>query len=83
MTVKFALTDDSVRAFFYPKKQERKGYEMSKELAELLFPEVNRTRTDLELAYPKRSLPLGAKVTRIAPSQQALSILVISISSDQ
>ncbi len=37
-------------------------------LAELLFPDVKETPEDLELRYPKRDLPEGAKVTRFAPS---------------
>lgn len=37
-------------------------------LAELLFPEVTETPEEIELRYPPRDLPEGAKVTRIAPS---------------
>lgn len=37
-------------------------------LAELLFPDVKETPEELELRYPKRDLPEGAKVTRFAPS---------------
>ncbi len=37
-------------------------------LAELLFPNITKTPTDIEAAYPKRELPEGAKVTRFAPS---------------
>lgn len=38
------------------------------ELAELLFPHIHLTPADMEKRYPKRELPEGAKVTRIAPS---------------
>lgn len=37
-------------------------------LAELLFPHIHTTPDDMERRYPKRELPEGAKVTRIAPS---------------
>ncbi len=37
-------------------------------LAELLFPNVKETPEELELRYPERQLPEGAKVTRFAPS---------------
>ncbi len=37
-------------------------------LASLLFPHVTQTPADMELQYPPRSLPEGAKVTRFAPS---------------
>ena len=37
-------------------------------LAELLFPEVTETPADMEIKYPPRDLPEGAKVTRFAPS---------------
>ena len=37
-------------------------------LADLLFPNVTKTREELEKEYPARSLPEGAKVTRFAPS---------------
>lgn len=37
-------------------------------LAQLLFPGVNGTLEQLEKQYPPRSLPEGAKVTRMAPS---------------
>ena len=39
-----------------------------KELAELIFPEVKDTLSDLEARYPARDLPTGAEVTRFAPS---------------
>lgn len=39
-----------------------------KELAELLFPEITKTPADYEQIYPKRELPEGARVTRLAPS---------------
>lgn len=37
-------------------------------LAELLFPDISATPEEIEARYPARSLPEGAKVTRIAPS---------------
>lgn len=37
-------------------------------LAELLFPHINTTPEEIEARYPKRSLPEGAKVTRMGPS---------------
>ncbi|MBQ4043199.1 MAG: glutamate--tRNA ligase [Clostridia bacterium] len=37
-------------------------------LAQLLFPNVTTTPEELELRYPARQLPEGAKVTRFAPS---------------
>lgn len=37
-------------------------------LANLLFPDVTLTPEDLELRYPPRNLPEGARVTRFAPS---------------
>lgn len=37
-------------------------------LAELLFPDIRETPEDIENRYPKRQLPEGAKVTRMAPS---------------
>lgn len=37
-------------------------------LANLLFPDVTLTPEDLELRYPSRNLPEGARVTRFAPS---------------
>lgn len=40
----------------------------NRELADLLFPDVERTPEYYELLYPKRNLPEGAKVTRFAPS---------------
>lgn len=39
-----------------------------KYLSELLFPDVTLTREEIEARYPRRQLPEGAKVTRIAPS---------------
>ena len=39
-----------------------------KELADLLYPDVNLTIEDLEKMYPKRILPEGAEVLRFAPS---------------
>lgn len=40
----------------------------NKELARLLFPDTDKTPADYEKLYPKRNLPPGAEVTRIAPS---------------
>ena len=39
-----------------------------KELAELIFPEIKESLSDLENRYPERDLPEGAEVTRFAPS---------------
>lgn len=41
---------------------------MSKELAELMFPDIDKTPEYYEELYPKRNLPEGAIVTRFAPS---------------
>jgi len=38
------------------------------QLAQLLFPEITKTPADMEIEFPPRDLPEGAKVTRIAPS---------------
>lgn len=40
----------------------------NKELAELIFPDVKKTVSDLEKEYPPRNLKEGAWVTRFAPS---------------
>ena len=40
----------------------------NKQLADLIFPDVRETIDDLEKRYPKRDLPIGAEVTRFAPS---------------
>ena len=40
----------------------------NRELADLLFPKVEKAPEYYELLYPKRRLPEGAKVTRFAPS---------------
>ena len=37
-------------------------------MAELLFPDVERTPEEYENMYPARNLPEGAKVTRLGPS---------------
>jgi len=37
-------------------------------LAEMLFPHITKTPADIEAAFPQRTLPEGAKVTRFAPS---------------
>ena len=39
-----------------------------KELAQLIFPDITETISDLEKRYPLRNLPEGAEVTRFAPS---------------
>ncbi len=39
-----------------------------RKLADLLFPEGDRTPEEFERAYPERKLPEGAKVTRLGPS---------------
>lgn len=41
---------------------------MSKQVAELLFPDVSKTPEEMEAAYPARDLPEGAMVTRLGPS---------------
>ena len=38
------------------------------ELAAAMFPDITRTPEEYEALYPPRSLPEGARVTRIAPS---------------
>ena len=40
----------------------------NKDLADLIFPDINKTIEDYEKLYPKRELPVGAEVTRFAPS---------------
>lgn len=40
----------------------------NKELAQLLFPNINKTPQDYEELYPQRKLKEGARVTRFAPS---------------
>ena len=40
----------------------------TKELAELIFPDITKTIEDYEKEYPERDLKEGAKVTRYAPS---------------
>ncbi len=40
----------------------------TKELADLIFPNITKTIEDYEKMYPERDLPEGAKVTRFAPS---------------
>ena len=40
----------------------------NKQLADLIFPNINETIDDLEKRYPPRNLPDGAEVTRFAPS---------------
>ncbi len=39
-----------------------------KDLADYIFPDVTETLDDLEKKFPKRDLPIGAEVTRFAPS---------------
>jgi glutamyl-tRNA synthetase len=40
----------------------------TKDLADLIFPNITKTIADYEKEYPERELPEGAKVTRYAPS---------------
>lgn len=40
----------------------------NKKLAELLFPQIDKTPDYYEELYPERNLPEGARVTRFAPS---------------
>ncbi|MDE5539370.1 MAG: glutamate--tRNA ligase, partial [Bacilli bacterium] len=40
----------------------------NKELADLIFPNIDKTPEDYEKLYPERNLREGAKVTRFAPS---------------
>lgn len=40
----------------------------TKDLADLIFPNITKTIEDYEKMYPERDLPEGAKVTRFAPS---------------
>ena len=40
----------------------------TKELADLIFPDITKTIEDYEKMYPERNLEEGAKVTRFAPS---------------
>lgn len=40
----------------------------NKDLADLIFPNINKTIKDYEKMYPPRNLKEGAKVTRFAPS---------------
>ena len=37
-------------------------------LAEILFPQVDKTAEEYEAMFPARNLPEGAKVTRLGPS---------------
>lgn len=39
-----------------------------KKLAQLLFPNIDKSPEDYERLYPERNLPEGAKVTRLGPS---------------
>ena len=41
---------------------------MNKELADLLFPNINITVEEIEVKYPNRELKEGAYVTRFGPS---------------
>lgn len=40
----------------------------TKDLADLIFPNITKTIDDYEAMYPERNLPESAKVTRFAPS---------------
>ena len=42
--------------------------DQNKQLAELLFPHIDKNADYYENLYPQRNLPVGAKVTRFAPS---------------
>jgi glutamyl-tRNA synthetase len=42
--------------------------DQNKQLADLLFPHIEKSTEYYENLYPQRNLPVGAKVTRIAPS---------------
>ena len=42
--------------------------EKLKELASLIFPNIDKTIDDYIKMYPERNLPEGACVTRFAPS---------------
>ena len=44
------------------------NFEKQLELADLIFPNVNKSIEDYLAKYPKRDLKEGAKVTRYAPS---------------
>ncbi len=41
---------------------------MNHELAELLFPNIDKTREEIEAMFPERDLKEGAMVTRLGPS---------------
>lgn len=53
-------------------KTQNRGIMMTQqernELAELLYPNATLTTDEVEKMFPKRNLPQGAKVTRMAPS---------------
>ena len=40
----------------------------NEKLAEMLFGDIKKTPEDYETIYPRRNLPVGAKVTRLGPS---------------
>ena len=40
----------------------------NQKLADLLFPNIEKTPEDYEKMYPARDLPEGARVTRLGPS---------------
>ena len=40
----------------------------TKDLAEIIFPDIDKTIDDYEKMYPERDLKEGAKVTRLGPS---------------
>ncbi len=40
----------------------------NKKLADLLFPDIDTTPSDMEARFPERGLPEGAMVTRLGPS---------------
>lgn len=49
-------------------KRSVKRMTIREELAAAMFPDITRTPEEYEALYPPRSLPEGARVTRIAPS---------------
>ncbi len=61
----FGLTDQDRMG---NKTMDQAGSMDRMELAELLFPHIDKTPEDYEALYPQRNLPAGAKVTRLGPS---------------
>ena len=50
------------------RKGEEKLMVTDKQIADLIFPDVDSDLSKLEAKYPERNLPEGAEVTRFAPS---------------